>query len=115
METREIKNLGHSGIDVKLNLMDQYEITHTVERVEQTVKELERARSYMRDNKMHTTIVDGEAMLEITIDDEVMRSIIEDMQHVLIFLRKLAFSDGAKATVFEEPIEQQEPVELLEK
>lgn len=99
MKLKNLETMGHCGIEVRLNLMDQYEITHTVERYNDLCDRLEAYRQYQalsyheqeefRENNARPIAPKIEELEEIT-------------NHVMIFLRKLILIGGDKATVFEE-------------
>lgn len=89
MELKELQVWGHAGIKVTLNIMDQFAITHIVERIEsyfETKKEFEE-----RDN--FENLENG--LVPIPVIDE-------ELKMVLIFLKKLALSENMVPTVFEE-------------
>lgn len=93
MKLDELKTWGHAGIKVTLNIMDQFEITHMVERIEsyfETKKEFEE-----RDN--FENLENG--LVPIPVIDE-------ELKMVLIFLKKLALSENLEPTVFEEQKEE---------
>ena len=94
MKLDELKTWGHAGIKVTLNIMDQFAITHMVERIEsyfESKKEFEE----QRDN--FENLENG--LVPIPVIDE-------ELKMVLIFLKKLALSENLVPTVFEEQKEE---------
>ena len=100
MKLKNLETMGHCGVQVTLNLMDQYELTHTVERYDELQKRLEAYRAYQA-----LSYHEQEELRKNKVERPVAPKIdeLEDITNlVMIFLRKLCFNGGDKATMFEE-------------
>lgn len=99
MKLKNLETMGHCGVQVTLNLMDQYELTHTVERYDELQKRLEAYRAYqaLSYHEQEEFRQNNERPVAPKIDE------LEDITNlVMIFLRKLCLNGSDKATVFEE-------------
>ena len=86
MKTRVLKDYGTCGIEIKLNLADQMQVNHAIDRIDATIKKWE----------------------EDCVFDTL--AAIEDFRVIRVFLKKLALEDSAKPTIFDEEVpETQEP------
>lgn len=94
MELKELQVWGHAGIKVTLNIMDQYSITHMVERIENYFKSKKEFEE-QRDN--FENLENG--LVPVPVIDE-------ELKMILIFLKKLALSENMVSTVFEEQKEE---------
>ena len=94
MELKELQVWGHAGIKVTLNIMDQYSITHMVERIESYFKSKKEFEE-QRDN--FENLENG--LVPVPVIDE-------ELKMILIFLKKLALSENMVSTVFEEQKEE---------
>ena len=81
MKSKELQGYGHTGLEVRFNLMDQVEISHLLDRIEATINE--------QKEKINNLVIPVE-------------SILPELEKVVIFLRKLALVNRDKASVFEE-------------
>lgn len=81
MKTKDLQGYGHTGLEVRFNLMDQVEISHLLDRIEATINE--------QKEKINSLVIPVE-------------SILPELEKVAIFLRKLALVNRDKASVFEE-------------
>jgi len=107
MKKQNIIAEGHCGLTVTLNLMDQYAITHAVERMEQhqaqeaAHKEWYEKRKVERwDRKLSTEEArawDAQNP-EPTVDQWNWE---EEMLPIYTFLKKLTLPKGSEATVFD--------------
>lgn len=99
MKLQNIEATGYCGVQITLNLMDQYELTHAVERYDDLQKRLEAYRAYqaLSYHEQEEFRQNNERPVAPKIDE------LEDIANlVMIFLRKLCLNGGDKATVFED-------------
>lgn len=81
MRTKDLQGYGHTGLEVRLNLMDQVAITDLVDSISEHIENIE-------DREKNNV--------------PYMGNIIPDIKLALVFLRKLALANRDKASVFEE-------------
>lgn len=84
MKSRILKNYGVTGIEVTLNIADQMQVNHAIDRIDATIKEWEETGGF--DNN----------------------AVVDDFRVLRIFLNKLALKDTFKPTIFEEEKENEE-------
>lgn len=107
MKTQNITGEGHCGIQVTLNVLDQYAITHTVERIK-SHKEQISALTAWKNKKQEDKVWEMEKKdrdnwlnqnpmpIEEHFDWE------EEIIPILNFLNKLTLTEDDRATVFDE-------------
>lgn len=99
MKLKNLETMGHCGVQITLNLMDQYAISHTVERYEDLQHRLSTYREF------HELSYSEQKDFCETHERPVaprIEELEEITNYVMIFLRKLVLNGGDKATVFEE-------------
>ncbi len=84
MKSRILKNYGVTGIEVTLNIADQMQVNHAIDRIDATIKNWEETGGFDND------------------------AVVEDFRVLRIFLNKLALKDTFKPTIFEEEKENEE-------
>ena len=106
MKKQNIIAEGHCGLTVTLNLMDQYAITHAVERMEQHQAEKAAHDEWAekrREERWSRKLTSEEAAAwdaqnpEPTVDQWNWE---EEMLPIYTFLKKLTLPKGSEATVF---------------
>lgn len=107
MKLTELRAEGHCGIQINLNVMDQYEITHAVERMELHNRQEEEHREW---KKLHDQAGLWKASKEerdvwfVSHPEPVVDlwDWKEEMAPIYVFLRKLVLNGDSKPTVFDE-------------
>jgi hypothetical protein len=84
VKSRILKNYGVTGIEVTLNIADQMQVNHAIDRIDTTIKNWEETGGFDND------------------------AVVEDFRVLRIFLNKLALKDTFKPTIFEEEKENEE-------
>lgn len=107
MKKSEIIGQGHCGLTIELNLMDQYAITHAVERMEEHNKINAEHEAWIRKkNGAHIWNMEKEdrAKWEAENPEPMMDhwDWEEEMLPIYTFLKKLRLPEGSEATVFNE-------------
>ncbi len=111
MTTKEVKCLGTCGLDIRLNLMDQYQIAHVVERWESYIESLKEFRAWEAKRDAAKTWNMGREENEKWREENPMPKLakpefFDEIGPVLVFLRKLALPSTEKATIFDEEEEK---------
>lgn len=107
MKTQNITGEGHCGIQVTLNVLDQYAITHAVERIK-SHKEQMRTRTAWQNKKEADKVwkMDKEDkdnwMNQNPMPAEDQFDWEEEIIPILNFLNKLTLTEDDRATVFDE-------------
>lgn len=89
MRVNENRGYGILGKRVELNLMDCYEVAHTVERIKAVLKELDE-----HEKEQGLTFIEGD-----------IRDILINMN---IFLTKISIEPSQRSTIFQKEEEAQE-------
>lgn len=107
MKTKEIIAQGHCGIDVTLNVMDQYAITHVANRLEEYFQKEEAYADYIKlrnrerpwgsENKEKALAWDNEH----PEPERVQLDLKDEVQTILKFLKKLTLNSESMPTVFD--------------
>ena len=107
MKKQSIIAQGHCGLTVELNLMDQYAISHAVERYDKYLEAKKVHEEWAeRRNKEKVWNMEREARKEWEIANPepefIQPTWEEELKPIYTFLRKLILPEGSKATVFDE-------------
>lgn len=107
MTTKDILATGKCGLQINLNLMDMYELSHLVKRWEDYIQTRDTYEEWSRlkDNAGYWRMSDEDKNTWNAQNPEpcyCVPNFFEEVAPVLVFLRKLSIPDGEKATVFEE-------------
>lgn len=111
MKTKELTCVGHCGIQIELNLMDQYELTHTVDRIN-AYFDRKRAWEDYRERRNHERPWnDKDAGAKWDAENPEPEcpkptNCDEELQILGIFLRKIILKDVQKSTIFDEEDEK---------
>jgi phosphatidylserine/phosphatidylglycerophosphate/cardiolipin synthase-like enzyme len=100
MQKKPIVGEGHCGLTVTLNIADQYEITHLVDRL---VKYYEQRDAYLAWTQKRGSLNWEERKTWEQENPRPEEPVFahEELEKAFVFLRKLALDKSSKATVFE--------------
>ena len=106
MQKKPILGEGHCGLTVDLNIADQYEITHLVERLDWYYQQRNELQAW-QEKRSNLKWEERKAWEEANPRPEDPMMPFEELEKAYAFLRKLTLNKSSKATVFD-PEEEKE-------
>ena len=107
MKINSIIGTGSCGLEIRLNIADQFVLTHTIERIEEEYKKKEIREAWDR-AYWDCPRESREEWKEKNPRPEEGRIPEEEYHKLFIFCKKLILADGCKDTIFDEESEQAE-------
>lgn len=102
MKLKNIEATGHCGIEIRLNLMDQFEATHLVNQYANIQSRMDEYKAYCNLSYDERTKYAQEHGKELRPQAPKIEELEEITERVMRFMRKLVLPDEAKADIFSE-------------
>ena len=107
MKINNIIGTGSCGVEIRLNIADQFVLTHTIERIEEENKRKEQYDNWQK-ALWEIPVAERDDWKKRNPRPEAPNVPEEEYKMLFTFCKKLVLKDGCKATIFDEEVEQAE-------